>query len=51
MWNDNSLLLLCGRQIALSKIDEMPISNPKPDIHNVIAHTKFGENPLIFTEV
>ena len=24
----------------------LPISNPKPDLHNTNAHTKFGENPL-----
>ena len=29
----------------------LPISNPKPDLHNINAHTKFGENPLIFTQV
>ena len=29
----------------------LPISNPKPDIHNINAHTKFGENPLMFTQV
>ena len=28
-----------------------PISNPKPDLHNINAHTKFGENPLMFTQV
>ena len=27
----------------------LPISNPKPDLHNINAHTKFGENPLTFT--
>ena len=27
------------------------ISNPKPDVHNINAHTKFGENPLMFTQV
>ena len=27
------------------------ISNPKADVHNINAHTKFGENPLIFTKV
>ena len=27
------------------------ISNPKPDLHNISAHTKFGENPLMFTQV
>ena len=25
----------------------LPISNPKPDLHNINAHTKFSENPLI----
>ena len=27
----------------------LPISNPKPDLLNV--YSKFGENPLLFTEV
>ena len=39
----------CRRQITLSKIDHLPISNPKPDLHNINAHTKLGENPLAFT--
>ena len=25
----------------------LPISNPKPDLNYINAHTKFGENPLI----
>ena len=29
----------------------LPISIPKSDIHNINAHTKFGENPLKFTQV
>ena len=29
----------------------LPFSNPKPDIYNINAHTKFGENPLMFTQV
>ena len=29
----------------------LPISNTKPDLHNINAHTKFGENPLMFTQV
>ena len=29
----------------------LPIINPKPDLHNINAHTKFGENPLMFTQV
>ena len=29
----------------------LPISNPKPDLHNINAHGKFCENPLMFTEV
>ena len=36
----------------LSKIDEnLPISNPKLDLHNINTYTKFGENPLAFTQV
>ena len=30
-------------------LQNLPISNPKPDIHNINAHTKFSENPLMFT--
>ena len=29
----------------------LPISIPKPDVHNINALTKFGENPLMFTQV
>ena len=29
----------------------MPNNNPKPDLHNINAHTKFRENPLMFTQV
>ena len=29
----------------------LPISNPKPDLHNINAHTKFDENPFMFTQV
>ena len=28
-----------------------PISNPKPDLHNINTHTKFEENPVMFTQV
>ena len=26
-------------------------NNPKSDLHNINAHTKFGENPLMFIQV
>ena len=29
----------------------LPISNPKSDLLNVNAYSKFGENPLLFTQV
>ena len=29
----------------------LPINNPKPDLHNINVHTKFGENPFAFTQV
>ena len=29
----------------------LPISNPKPNLHNINAHTKFSENSLMFTQV
>ena len=40
-WADNSVKIWRN----------LPISNPKPDLHNINAHTKFGENPLMFTQV
>ena len=30
---------------------KLPISNPKPDLLNINACTKFGQNPLTFTQV
>ena len=29
----------------------LPISNPNPDLLYINAYTKFGENPLLFTQV
>ena len=29
----------------------LPISNPKPDLLNINAYSKIGENPLLFTQV
>ena len=39
-WADNSVKIWRN----------LPIYNPKPDLHNNNALTKFGENPLIFTQ-
>ena len=41
LWADNSVKIW----------RTLPIRNPKPDLHNINAHTKFGENPLMFTQV
>ena len=42
-------------KIGLSRVDNsvknwrnLPTSNPKSDLYNINAHTKFGENLLIF---
>ena len=47
-----------NKNLGLSRADNyikiwqnLPICNPKPDLHNTNAHTKFGENPLLFTQV
>ena len=40
-YNDNTLPLSCGGQITLLKNGQnLPVSNPKPDLHNIYAHTK-----------
>ena len=38
-------------QITVKIWRNVPISNPKPDLYNINAHTKIGENPLMFTLV
>ena len=40
-WADNSV----------KTCRNLPISNPKTDLHNINARIKFGENPLMFTQV
>ena len=53
------LKLLSGNENkGMSRADDsvkiwwnLPISNPKPDLLNVNAYSKFGENPLLFTQV
>ena len=42
---------MSGADNSIKNWRNLPISNPKPDLHNINAHTKFGENPLLFTEV
>ena len=53
------LQLLSGNEnMGVSRADNsvkiwrnLPISNPKPDLLNVNAYSKFSENLLLFTEV
>ena len=40
-WADNSVKIW----------PNLPISNPKPDLLNVNAYSKFDENPLLFTKL
>ena len=41
LWADNSV----------KHWQNLPISNPRTYLHNINAHTKFSENPLMFTQV
>ena len=34
---------------SVNILQNLPISNPKPDVLNVNAYSKFDENPLLFT--
>ena len=36
---------------SVNILRNLPISNPKPDLLNVNAYSKFDENPLLFTQV
>ena len=42
---------MCPGQITVKNWQNLPISNPKPDLHNINAQMKFGENPLTFTQI
>ena len=41
-------LTMRGGQITKNQLN-LIINNSKPDLHNINAHTKFGENTLVFT--
>ena len=36
---------------SINILQNLPISNPKPDLLNVNAYSKFDESPLLFTQV
>ena len=36
---------------SVNILRNLPISDPKPDLLNVNAYSKFDENPLLFTQV
>ena len=36
---------------SVNILRNLPISNPKPDLLNVNAYSKFDVNPLLFTQV
>ena len=36
--------------ITVKNWQNLPICNPKSDIHNINAYAKFGEDPLVFTQ-
>ena len=42
-------ILMCPGQKTVKHRWNLLISSPKPDLCNINAHTKFGENPLLFT--
>ena len=36
---------------SVNILRNLSVSNPKPGLLNVNAYSKFGENPLLFTQV
>ena len=36
---------------SVNILRNLPVNNPKPDLLNVNAYRKLGENPLLFTQV
>ena len=51
LWPGNENMGVSRADNAVKIWQNLPISNPKPDIYNINKHTKFGENPLKFTQV
>ena len=47
-WNENTDVLRADNSVKNWR--NLLISNPEPDLRNIIAQTKFGQNPLIFTQ-
>ena len=47
--NENMGMSWAGNSVRIWR--NLRISNPKPDLLNVNAYSKFGENPLLFTQV
>ena len=47
-WYENTQPL--SADTAVKNWQNLPISITKADLLNINAHTKFGENPLIFTQ-
>ena len=41
----------CCGQIAVKNWQNLPISNPKPDLYNINTQTNFAENSMKFTQV
>ena len=48
-WNENTDVSRAGNSVTNWR--KLPINKPKVELHNVNAHTKFHENPLLFTKV
>ena len=48
-WNENMGVFRADNSVKIWW--NLPISNPKPDLLTVNAYSKFGGNPLLFTQV
>ena len=48
--NDITPALPYCRQITVKNRQNLQINNPKADVHKINAHSKFGENPLLFNQ-
>ena len=47
--NENMGIIQADNSVKISR--NLPIRNPKPDLHDINTHTKFGEDPLMLTQV
>ena len=51
LWSGNENMYVSLADNSVKNWWNLPMSKPKQDLHSIRVLTKFGENPLMFTQV